>query len=330
MWQDKAGFWYGRIKVDGKLKAINVGQVSKRQAEKKLAELDEIHNGFTLTEMKDLYVDYHEFSSEKTIKLAKYCWQEFVDMLEGISDIKKDSPASLITDEHIWQYQRYLANTKNNNETSQHIKLGTIKAMFKMAYNNHKIETEPFRGYYMPKKKIRNYYLSKKEVRKLLDVASENPLYYNYISFLIYTGCRSGELSNLRWKDVFEHHVEFFGKTGPRYFSINEDVERILKNIKRIFTMKGFKSDCVLVDYRTGRWIGYHGQLGKIVKRYMRKAKLDERYSAHTLRHTFATHHMSEGVSSYIVSKLTGHADSRLTEKWYGYAKPELKKSIKY
>jgi site-specific recombinase XerD len=54
--------------------------------------------------------------------------------------------------------------------------------------------------------------------------------------------------------------------------------------------------------------------LQKAVKRASRLAKIDKKIGCHTLRHSFATHMLENGVNIRILQELLGHADVKTTE----------------
>jgi len=71
------------------------------------------------------------------------------------------------------------------------------------------------------------------------------------------------------------------------------------------------------LDPRGGEERRHHAQesgLQKAVKTAARKSAIPKRISCHTLRHSFATHLLENGVNIRMVQELMGHADVKTTE----------------
>lgn len=71
------------------------------------------------------------------------------------------------------------------------------------------------------------------------------------------------------------------------------------------------------VDPRSGRELRHHvleSGLQKAVKRGVIQAGIDKKASCHTLRHSFATHMLENGVNIRVLQELLGHADVKTTE----------------
>lgn len=68
---------------------------------------------------------------------------------------------------------------------------------------------------------------------------------------------------------------------------------------------------------RSGREMRHHVResgLQKAVKRAAQQAGLDKKVGCHTLRHSFATHMLENGVNIRVLQELLGHADVKTTE----------------
>ena len=70
-------------------------------------------------------------------------------------------------------------------------------------------------------------------------------------------------------------------------------------------------------DPRSGRVLRHHvleSGLQKAVKRAVEQAGIEKKASCHTLRHSFATHMLENGVNIQMLQELPGHADVKTTE----------------
>jgi integron integrase len=71
------------------------------------------------------------------------------------------------------------------------------------------------------------------------------------------------------------------------------------------------------IDPRSGKEMRHHvleSGLQKAVKRATEQAGIDKKIGCHTLRHSFATHMLENGVNIRVLQELLGHADVKTTE----------------
>ena len=132
---------------------------------------------------------------------------------------------------------------------------------------------------------------------------------------LIYSaGLRMSELLGLTWNDL---------DTSRNVINI-----RNAKGKKDRITLLSPVAYAYLVQYRNNYkssfWV-FEGALGKpysarsvnnIIKRAGRKANITKTISAHTLRHSFATHLLESGTDLRYIQTLLGHESSRTTERY--------------
>jgi integrase len=68
------------------------------------------------------------------------------------------------------------------------------------------------------------------------------------------------------------------------------------------------------------RW--QKSQPDRMIKKASGDARIDPPISFHTLRHTWASQAVMNGVSLMVVAKNLGHSDTRMVEKHYGHLAP--------
>ncbi|MFH2057574.1 MAG: integron integrase [Pseudomonadota bacterium] len=73
------------------------------------------------------------------------------------------------------------------------------------------------------------------------------------------------------------------------------------------------------IDPRSGRERRHHimeSGLQKAVKRAAKRAGIDKRVTCHTLRHSFATTMLENGINIRVLQEIMGHADVKTTERY--------------
>ncbi|MBT1706200.1 tyrosine-type recombinase/integrase [Chryseosolibacter indicus] len=154
--------------------------------------------------------------------------------------------------------------------------------------------------------------LSEEEMKGLLENTTN--LKHRCMLLLLYaSGLRISELLSLRWKDV--------------------DRDRRIINVRcgkgrkdRITLLSAIAYD-YLVEYidmfAPKEWLfeGIYGRysarsVNNIIKKSCAKANINKQVSAHTLRHSFATHLLEHGTDLRYIQTLLGHESSRTTERY--------------
>jgi len=142
-------------------------------------------------------------------------------------------------------------------------------------------------------------------------------IFIRFFILCLNTGMRKAELENLEWSDVdLErrkiriHRKDIWQpKTGERDIPINQKLFDLLSNLKEK-NEKVPQSNFVFPDKEGGiTKTKYRLQLIKIAK----KANIENLTKLHSLRHTFASHLVMNGVDLPTVQKLMGHSDIQTT-----------------
>ena len=137
------------------------------------------------------------------------------------------------------------------------------------------------------------------------------------INAALLTGARFGELVGMRVNDVNVRDSRVYiseSKTlKPRHIPLNLEGVTFFRTM--ILGKKG--DDPVFVRKNGSAWGKNHHvrELAKACK----VAKITPPISFHELRHTYASHLAQAGVDLLTISKLLGHADTRITSKHYAH-----------
>jgi integrase len=185
------------------------------------------------------------------------------------------------------------------------ISLGHLRSAFQWAEHHGYCTKNPFA---IKRLKIRIDHkipraLSPDEVEQFLAVVEEEHL--PIFKFLLATGCRRSELSNLTWDDIdfqgkiitFRHTKGKRDRTVPLTLEMSHLLSQIRQDQGKVFKYGPY-------------WYTH------LFRKYKRIAGLPEHYTLHSLRHTCASLLLRKGVSIYVVQKLLGHSSISVTERY--------------
>lgn len=161
----------------------------------------------------------------------------------------------------------------------------------------------------------------------------------NYVLILGNTGIRVGEARNLKWQDVREIPGEIegtvnivlnvTGKTGPREAVSREVVKTYLKRIYQLRVQELATKDEPSPDPGANSLIFCHrdgspiASFKKSFQSLIRAAKVEtdshgQKRTIYSLRHTYATFRLHEGVHQFSLAKNMGTSVAML-ERYYGH-----------
>ena len=191
--------------------------------------------------------------------------------------------------------------------------LATLRQIMNFAIACGHIDVNPARGLKMNRRPALTRFLSREEVALLHDVLDKQTRkgarqQADMIRLLMLTGCRRGEIVNLRWSEVRKHALALAdAKTGPRTVPLSAAAQRILDRQPRNGSLFVFPSS---VDPDRPR----RPEL-PLWNRVRREAGIED-VRLHDLRHTFASHAVMNGVPVPVVSRLLGHSNIRMTLRY--------------
>lgn len=352
--------WYLDIRVKGRRVRRRVG-TSKKIAELALkdaevrAARDEF--GFTkhdisIEKLIEQFLEYnrtnHRASTTKRYKAVTDHFRRFLtakrpdlvavsqltpEVIEGYKTFRRDEWVNpngkpVASEEDVKSHTRKGARARTVN-----LEMDGLKTMFNLAIRWGYLRENPV-GQVKPlktddKKSVR--FLTLDECGRLLKAATEElkPILFTFL----HTGMRKAELENLTWADVdLDRQVILVRakegwkpKTGEREIPVSADLYDLL-SCRRGHTVAGVDDSDYVFPVKTSghshNWI--RTELIKVAT----AAGIKDLTRVHTLRHTFASHLVMQGVDLPTVGKLMGHSDVETTMIYAHLAPDHLAKAV--
>ncbi|HKJ34259.1 MAG TPA: site-specific integrase [Balneolales bacterium] len=279
--------------------------------------------------LKDTYFPYIELNRRpNTLHGYKVALKHFLR-------ICKDRPLNAYNRFDLETFKIHRAGKDGWRKTTINIEMRAIKAVFSRAYYWDLIDRHPFRGVdYFFKTHSNRRAFTKEEIESLFKLTEEDVFGYA-IRLAYYTGMRQGELTSLTWKYVNreERFIQVdaeVAKSGKsRMIPLNRHAMEAVKKLwaihqekrKRFPDIYKYKpvEDCYVLAKIRG-WGHYAPRsIQQYFRRCLRKLKLDDELTFHSLRHSFATHLLQNGAPLHAVSKIMGHSSTSVTTQFYDH-----------
>jgi len=317
------GIYYLWFTADGgKKQKVSTGAKYKSDA---LRFLRDFNNGEKKRREKiehknltDFFSEYREYSKGiHTLKTQQSIDVAFRELIRIMGDV----PISKIG---IREIERFLAQKKvEASDWTARKYFIHLASAFETAKRWNYLETNPFRSVQKPKmKEVQPSYFLKEEVTSMLALMEDENLKNLYL-LAVSTGLRLGEIINLMWCDI-DLNFKLIHVRNSESFTTKSRKNRSIPLNEQIYTRlidMRQNSESELVFNRNGKKLQPE-KVSKIFKEYIRKAGLNDKLHFHSLRHTFASWLVQDGVSLYEVQKLLGHSNISVTQV-YSHLQPE-------
>lgn len=261
------------------------------------------------------YIDYLKGKrlSESTIKSYGYFILRFLHYHKAVSELDW-------TNAHINLFMENVLAKEHYSISSHRQSVGAIKYFTELC-GMAAFDASEFKR---PKKsKFLPVVLSKEEVIDILQ-ATKNLKHRAVLALIYSSGLRIGELLNLELKDIDIDRSQVHIKNGKgrkdRTVVLSEAIKPLLYNyIQTYKPQRYYVEGAPGVPYTAGS-----------VRQFLRKACDDvgikKRVTPHTLRHSYATHMLENGVDLRFIQELLGHSKPETTMIYTHVAQKDLMK----
>ena len=284
------------------------------------------HKKFSAAEAAFLNLKKQEGARPNTISAYEYALKGLAEHLPAGINVRDVAP------DHI---RPYVYESKKSNATKRH-RHGHLNAFFNWCVDESIADSNPMEGVKKPRKEEKMpAFLQPKDIDKMfaaIDVHREERMgepgptpedtwMKQIVTVAVCTGLRRGELLNLRWEDIdldsSRLHVRnregegFKAKGGSeRVIPLAGDAVEVLADMKA--RRSPSSADPVFIDSR-----GKKVRPDRVSRRfsfYVDLAKLPERLSFHSCRHTTGTWLAMKNVPTRVIQGILGHSQVSTTE----------------
>jgi len=329
-----------------------IAELALKDAEIKIArdEFGFSNNDISIEKFLEMFMEYSESNhSPATLKRYRAVIDHFKRFLQSKPEL------TMLSQLHAKEFDAYKVlrrgewvnpngnPVKSDDDRSLHTRkgarahtinfeIGTLRTILYMAVKWGYLKENPARGIVRLKvndsKKPR--FLTRQECKLLL---KNSPMELRNIFYVfLNTGMRKAELENLEWLDIdfkrkkikIQRKEFWHPKTGEREIPLNHGTYNLLKGLK-VSNDKGLKSDFVFPSKDGSKT---KDKLREQLIKIAQEAGIDGLTKIHSLRHTYASHLVMNGVDLPTVQKLMGHADIQTTMIYSHLAPDHLSKAV--
>jgi site-specific recombinase XerD len=220
------------------------------------------------------------------------------------------------------QLERYLAHLDHHGfaGATRRRRLAAIRSFFGYLADAGTIKQDPSKKLRTP---AREYHeprvLTEGEYKRLLEVVRYEPRDGALVELLLQTGMRLAELSGLALQDLeLPSRIRADGEVGAIHIYGKGRRERtVTLNYKACKAVKAYLGvrpkvvDQHLFLSKFKRGMGPRA-IQRVIEKHLKEAEIPAA-AVHTLRHTFATHHVKKGTNLRVVQEALGHASLATT-----------------
>ena len=269
-----------------------------------------------MSEAGKLYLDYCEIEME----MCQSSIHKYGRSIKWTIDIIGDLQVDKISMDHIIALKKEY-NRRELKQTTKAHNFSVIRNLMRFCRGELRLDVmdaEMIRRPKVPKRTVE--YLTEEELKHFFDSVGKRSMrdirFRAFLSVLISTGCRISEALDLKVRDIKwrKREASIIGKGDKQrklYFT-----KSTLGCIRDYLDGRGYEGEFIFVaENKTNQWDRNDAQ--RNFRNYRRKSGPDKTFSAHTIRHSFATMLLKKGVGLGHIQALLGHSDIQTTCKHY-------------
>jgi len=331
--------WYVQFKFEGRWVRKSLETSNKAVAQRSLNRYryleDEDRLDLIVNKKKDIslgeFLKVHLQHAEQKLSPKWYHDKTLFFQNQIIPFMGSTTLLKNITKARIEDYQVHRLKSVSNR--SVNIEVNCLMTLLRHAVDREELEESRLpRIKKLQEIKGRLRYLEFDEIRALKSAAQNHSLEMNvFVSLMLYAGLRSGEALNLRWEDFdSERQLLYITPRGDwvpktktsRIVPVPDELQSILLVRRDQIPNAGLIVKGMHSPYALKR------AFRNVVEAAGLSIAGENKVTAHTLRHTYASHLVMNGKPLFTVAALLGHTDTKTTEIYAHLAPGHLQSAV--
>lgn len=279
---------------------------------------------YTTIEVIDDFINSYKMTHKNAHTTKKY-YNYF--LLRFKKYILENDPTMSINKLNEGVFNDFLAKYSKNQFVSKGTKntyQAILRSLLRFAYNNDYINKDLRYRFMNERNKLSPKYLRDDQVEEVLRLSVQRSygyLWRTVVFFLLGTGCRVSELVNLKVRDfnIEENYIFVVGKGNKeRYIPMFPEIKKVILQFLHMTGVK--KWDKNISGYLFTKEIGMNRKkpisiysVQYQVHNIFMQLGIENQYSVHSFRHTFAVNCLKADMRLDILSQVLGHEDPQTT-----------------
>jgi integrase/recombinase XerD len=223
-------------------------------------------------------------------------------------------------DEEIRSYLHFLLKEKDASQASLSQAYSALKFFYERTLGREWNETRIPRS--LREKKL-PVVLSLEEVQEAFN-AIKNLKHRTILTTIYSGGLRLGEALRLKVRDIDSRRMMIRVRQGKghkdRYTLLGEKALKMLRIYWDVYRPREWLFPSTNLDQPL-----HPSSVQRVFRKALREAGIEKEASVHTLRHSFATHLLEEGIDLFYIQRLLGHTTPNTTAIYLHVARKDIK-----
>ncbi|PSH02654.1 MAG: integrase [Acidobacteria bacterium] len=303
--------------------------VAKAQREHEQAEQDRLaREGITFAGVWEKYFPLaQQNKSERSWQKEDQCFRLWIASVLGSKPLKDIAPI------HLERIKKNMAEAGRAPRSATYC-LAVVRQLFNFARDHDLFAGQnPVTKVKKPSADNRRVrFLTHDEADRLLDALAErSPQVHDQALLSLHCGLRAGEIFALTWADVdLDRGVLTLRdtKSGKTRAALMTDAVSVMLAARK----RGAPNELVFPARGGGKIIQVSDAFDRTVRALGLNAGVEDarqKVVFHSLRHTFASWLVEQGVDIYVVKELMGHGNLSMTERYSHLSPDKLRRAVK-